>query len=485
MICLSEACKQQPAKPHDHVAAWDICSNAPQRQPYSPAKTPTPLNTPTIANTTMASLTTPEDPNTWTPEQLMRSHRGELKQDLFIRCAEWYTNAEVEAKINAGRTDGSKIKNPNFYAEFKRNIDNAALRDGHLPAEYRLQYDKRRLRNLEARFGAENGAVNSMRSSIRQREALGCEFFLATCHLRAALTNSWTVPTLSANPSLQELEAARPDNGRQLQKGRETRDYWFKFVAATKTHSEEQIRDAYNMANSTVHQEINRAKRIVSSLTAVEEIERSGGSVEQTYIPPPVLAPGQKIYTILPRSSLMVVLKLDRNVVKPSTSPQKKRPRTAPKSNNSPSLLSTRMKTTLSRLRYELDEDPTYPPTLAILARRFQLPIEHPDATERERAAFASCETSETLAAYAAWCDTTGAEISRRNGSARIGKCLSHVIRSWREEVREAEEAGAAVLEETFLQVVMRRLEDLKGVEREVREGERRYEEWARDVECG
>jgi hypothetical protein len=433
----------------------------------------------------MASLTTPEDPNTWTPEQLMRSHRGELKQDLFIRCAEWYTNAEVEAKINAGRTDGSKIKNPNFYAEFKRNIDNAALRDGHLPAEYRLQYDKRRLRNLEARFGAENGAVNSMRSSIRQREALGCEFFLATCHLRAALTNSWTVPTLSANPSLQELEAARPDNGRQLQKGRETRDYWFKFVAATKTHSEEQIRDAYNMANSTVHQEINRAKRIVSSLTAVEEIERSGGSVEQTYIPPPVLAPGQKIYTILPRSSLMVVLKLDRNVVKPSTSPQKKRPRTAPKSNNSPSLLSTRMKTTLSRLRYELDEDPTYPPTHAILARRFQLPIEHPDATERERAAFASCETSETLAAYAAWCDTTGAEISRRNGSARIGKCLSHVIRSWREEVREAEEAGAAVLEETFLQVVMRRLEDLKGVEREVREGERRYEEWARDVECG
>jgi hypothetical protein len=300
---------------------------------------------------------------------------------------------------------------------------------------------------------------------------------------------------LSANPSLQELEAARPDNGRQLQKGRETRDYWFKFVAATKTHSEEQIRDAYNMANSTVHQEINRAKRIVSSLMQVEDIERTGGSVEQTYIPPPLLAPGQKIYTTLRRPSLMVVLKLNRGTVKTNISPNKRIRRAAPKSSNSPkkksssaapqpSLLSTRMKTTLSRLRYELDEDPTYPPTLAILARRFQPPIEHPDATERERAAFASCETSETLAAYAAWCETTGAEISRRNSSARIGKCLSHVIRWWREEVREAEEAGAAVLGETFLQVVMRRLEDLKGVEREVREGERRYEEWARDVEC-
>jgi hypothetical protein len=289
---------------------------------------------------------------------------------------------------------------------------------------------------------------------------------------------------LSANPSLQELEAARPDNGRQLQKGRETRDYWFKFVAATKTHSEEQIRDAYNMANSTVHQEINRAKRIVSSLMQVEEIERSGGSVEQTYIPPPLLAPGQKIYTILPRPSLMVVLKLNRGAVKSNTSPNKRVRRAAPKPNNSPSLLSTRMKTTLSRLRYELDEDSTYPPTLAALARRFQLPIEHPDATERERAAFASCETSETLASYAAWCETTGAEISRQNSAARISKCLSHIIRLWREEVREAEDAGLEELEETFLEVVMRRLEDIEGVEGEWRDGERLYDDWARDVEC-
>jgi hypothetical protein len=280
-----------------------------------------------------------------------------------------------------------------------------------------------------------------------------------------------------------------------LQKGRETRDYWFKFVAATKTHSEEQIRDAYNMANSTVHQEIKRAKRIVSSLMQVEEIERSGGSVEQTYIPPPLLAPGQEIYTILPRPSLMVVLKLNRGAVKSNTSPNKRIRRAAPKPNNSPrkkswsatpppSLLSTRMKTTLSRLRYELDEDSTYPPTLAALARVFQLPIEHPDATERERAAFASCETSETLASYAAWCETTGAEISRQNSATRISKCLSHIIRLWREEVREAEDAGLEELEKTFLEVVMRRLEDIEGVEGEWRDGERLYDDWARDVEC-
>jgi hypothetical protein len=123
----------------------------------------------------MASANTPEDYTTWTPERLMRDYHGELKQDLFIRCAEWYTNPEVEAKINSGRSDGSKIKQPNFYAEFKRNVDNAAIRDGHLPAEYRLQYDKRRLLNLEARFGPEHGSVRSIRTSVRQREGVGCE----------------------------------------------------------------------------------------------------------------------------------------------------------------------------------------------------------------------------------------------------------------------------------------------------------------------
>jgi hypothetical protein len=249
------------------------------------------------------------------------------------------------------------------------------------------------------------------------------------------------------------------------------------------------------MAKSTVRQEVNRAKRVVESLMEVEEIERSGGSVKQTYVPPPMLVPGQQIYTNL-RPRLMVVLRLNRDdkPVKPNISPKKRLPRTAPKPNDSPkksfpsaappSLLSTRMKTTLSRLRHELDEDPTYPPTLATLARRFALPINHPDATARELASFASCETSETLASYAAWCETTGAGISRRNSAAQISKCLSIIICLWREEVREAGEAGAGELEETFLEVVMRRLGDLEDVEEEGRERERRYEEWAMDVEC-
>jgi hypothetical protein len=113
---------------------------------------------------------------TWTPEQLIRDYQGEIKGSLFIRCMEWYTNSEVEAKINAGRSDGSKIKNPNFYAEFKRNIEIVALRDGHLPTEYKLQYDKRRLIHLAARLGSENESVRKLRASVRRREALGCKF---------------------------------------------------------------------------------------------------------------------------------------------------------------------------------------------------------------------------------------------------------------------------------------------------------------------
>jgi hypothetical protein len=113
---------------------------------------------------------------TWTPEQLMRDYHGELKGTLFIRCMEWYLNAEVEAKINAGRSDGTKIKNPNFYAEFKRNIEIVALRDGHLPTEYKLEYDKRRLSNLEARFGSEHESVRMLRASVSRREAIGCKF---------------------------------------------------------------------------------------------------------------------------------------------------------------------------------------------------------------------------------------------------------------------------------------------------------------------
>ena len=111
----------------------------------------------------------------WTPEELMRDYRGEIKRDIFVRCMEWYSNGEVEAKINANRTDGKKIQNPNFHAEIKRNIENIALREGHLPTEYRLQWDKRRVVNLEARFGGDSVNVRMMRQSIATREAVAGE----------------------------------------------------------------------------------------------------------------------------------------------------------------------------------------------------------------------------------------------------------------------------------------------------------------------
>jgi len=108
----------------------------------------------------------------WTPEELMRDYRGEIKRDIFVLIMEWYSNAEVEAKINDNRTDGKKIQNPNFYAEIKRNVDNIALREGRLPTEYRLQWDKRRVANLEVRFGHDNISVRMMRQSIAAREAV-------------------------------------------------------------------------------------------------------------------------------------------------------------------------------------------------------------------------------------------------------------------------------------------------------------------------
>lgn len=104
----------------------------------------------------------------------MRDYYGEIKGPLFIRCMEWYTNSEVVA--SAGRSGGTKIKNRNFYAEFERNIEIVALRDGHLPTEYKLQFDKRRLKKFEARSGSEHGGVRKLRASVGRREAIGCKF---------------------------------------------------------------------------------------------------------------------------------------------------------------------------------------------------------------------------------------------------------------------------------------------------------------------
>jgi hypothetical protein len=159
------------AKAHVHISPWGNKAS----KCYLQANNPTsPRNT--ITATATAKMDSSDDDTidytSWTPEQLMRDYHGELKYELLVRCMEWYTNSEVEARINAGRTDGSKIQNSNFYAEFKRNLEIVALRDGHLPTEYRLQFDKRRFINFEARFGSNDRAVKMLRNSVRRRDAV-------------------------------------------------------------------------------------------------------------------------------------------------------------------------------------------------------------------------------------------------------------------------------------------------------------------------
>lgn len=291
------------------------------------------------------------------------------------------------------------------------------------------------------------------------------------------------VPSIGAQPSLQELEAARPDNGKNVQKGRETREYWHKFLAATERHTEDEIRAVYGMASSTVHQEINRAKRIVARLREVERVETNGGSIPQTYTPPSLLLPGQQIYSNVPapprRPSLIVILKINwanysANMRTQSTAtPSTPAPTTT-------TLLSVRMKTTLSRLRNDLSQYPRYPPTLTSLTSHFEPAVEFLDETELDRQRFATCETDVTLAGYQAWCEAKGTDITRENSAMRVSKCLVQIIRRFQDEVMEVEQ-----LEETFFQAVMRRLEDLDGVEREVEEEEREYDGWAREVGCG
>jgi hypothetical protein len=184
------------------------------------------------------------------------------------------------------------------------------------------------------------------------------------------------------------------------------------------------------------------------------------------------------------RPSLVVVLKINRAKYPAST---RTIPSTTAPSPRAPTktLLSVRTKTTLSRLRHHLETHPRHPPPLASLASRFEPAIECLDESELERQRFATCETEATLAGYRAWCEARGGDITGGNSAARVSRCLVRIICRWRGEVVEAEEDGVGELRETFLQAVMRRLEDLDGVEREVEEEAREYDRWARDVECG
>lgn len=250
------------------------------------------------------------------------------------------------------------------------------------------------------------------------------------------------------------------------------------------------------MAPSTTRQEIARAKRIVARIKEIELIESKGGVVRRTYTPPDLLLPGQQIYKYVPTSigpSLVVVLKS-----KSMTQTEQSRKTNDPSRLNSPRsatespettastqkpLLSFRMRSTIFEIQNNLDRYPDLLHHLATFASRFEPPIRYPHATESERQAVATCETEQTLSSYTVWIKTKGAEIVKTNGTARVVACLSHIIRKWYDDVLEAEDAGVEELGETFLQVLMRRLQDLEDVEKEAEDEEMMNDAWARYLE--
>lgn len=264
----------------------------------------------------------------------------------------------------------------------------------------------------------------------------------------------------------------------------------------------EQLCAVYDMAASTMKNDIMRAKRIVQRLKDVEALEKNGQRIPQSYVLAPLLRPGQQISRPMPppTPSLNDVLNISqdgqangetneqtngapkRESITPANSTASGSPRT-PNTPSPTTLLSARMKTTLARLHADLHAYPDQLPPLATLATRFKAPIECLGATKSERRAFASCETEDTIAAYISWCAKVGDDIVDEHGSRRVASCLSHIIRLWRDEVLEAEEAGDEELAETFLEVVMRRLEDPDEVGREVDEAEKACKEAAFELE--
>lgn len=108
-----------------------------------------------------------------TPSEIMRHHASELKGPLLLRCIEWYTNDEVEIKINAARA--SPISGSNFFSAVKRAVTKIALEEGTLPTVWKLELDRRRLENMRARFGGGSRMVRKLERSVRGREEVGCK----------------------------------------------------------------------------------------------------------------------------------------------------------------------------------------------------------------------------------------------------------------------------------------------------------------------
>ncbi|KAM0717687.1 hypothetical protein Q7P37_007539 [Cladosporium fusiforme] len=373
---------------------------------------------------------TSSDPSTWTPEEIMLNHRGELTGDLLIRCAEWYTNEELEQKVNQARA--LPIKSSNYFSSFKRAMTAIALQEGRLPAIHRLQFDKRRLANLTARFEVNNKAVGSLQASITHRES--------SPHI-----------TLPANPTLQELEAARPEGGHQARKKAvETRDYWFKFYDALQTrYTQRDLMTVYHLAQSVAYDEMKKAERIVKRSREVEILERDGTPIPQVYTPPKQLQAGQKIYVPPFASASFSATRSKKRTAaaqKDKANTENSNPTPTRQTRRTP-LISTRVKQALyrthDRLRLRLRLSPPKPLNLSALANALDLPIDIPTATAEEHAALATCETESSLAAYRAWCTINELLLVKQYGRARVAECLCLLIRAWLDDVARLEDLGA------------------------------------------
>jgi len=282
-------------------------------------------------------------------------------------------------------------------------------------------------------------------------------------------------------PSPEELEAARPDNGKKLQKGREVKEYWYKFLAALDRHGPEAVRSAYEMRPCTFRDEVARARRITRRLDEVVEIEAKGEIVPQIFFPSPPLQSGHQIYAsqITPRSKAKInekdTPKTKGDTLATTPVPSIETPTRKP----STILLSPHMKMTLSFLRNQLLAHPERLPSLDSIAARFEHPLLCDDQTYQEREKFESCETRYTIEKWWAWCDEKGDAIVERNGNVRIATYLVHCIRLWQEQVWHEEQASAEALGESFLTYTMGRLENLEGIDEEIEDELCSYDEAA------
>lgn len=229
-----------------------------------------------------------------------------------------------------------------------------------------------------------------------------------------------------------------------------------------------------------MYDEVQKARRMVTRFREIEDLERRGETIPQTYTPPPSLRPGQQIF-VLPSSQPTVAATNNTSTSQPTVAPNDDTitsttsalnafslatptmapPTTTKKKNR---LASIRVHTTLNRLRDDLTRRPQAhtPPSLSRLAFSLDLPLECLDDTAEDIARQATCETEETLAAFEAWCKAHEARVVKRLGARRVAAELAGLVSEWLDGILELEGRGVEVLGETFLQAVQRRFEGME-----------------------